>query len=442
MNRVIVFLLAAFDALVAAAVSLAIALAPLTALWIFGFGGQAPWELLWTTAAKIWQLGHLVPLALTLPGDYVSAAGIDPGAASFTLSLAPLAVATITVISAARSGARASASGAAWTGALSGAVVFAAAAAGIAVTSPTSVAAVDLVLAIALPAALFAAPALIGATVGEWREADSGPIAAMRDALERGPAPWRPVVAVSARAAAIAVTGLIGAGAAVTAVALVARGGQIVGLYEAAHVDLAGAVLLTVVHLLYLPTLIVWAVAFVAGPGVTLGAGTAVSPAGTQTGVLPGVPLLGVIPDSTSPWLLLLALVPVAIGAFAGWVARSLLVQAQAESPPTGGAEPVGPRLVVTMAVAVLAAAGAALLALAASGSLGPGTLADVGPQAGPVALAVGVEIGIGAGILLLSPRRGIRHGDDAPPVGDGFAAAPPAPRAAPPSPVAPTPDR
>ena len=49
-----------------------------------------------------------MPLQVTLPGDYLAAAGIDPGAASFVLSLAPLAFAAFTAIFAARSGVRAS----------------------------------------------------------------------------------------------------------------------------------------------------------------------------------------------------------------------------------------------------------------------------------------------------------------------------------------------
>ena len=65
----------------------------------------------------------------------------------------------------------------------------------------------------------------------------------------------------------------------------------------------------------------------------------------------------------------------------------------------------MGPRLAVTAGIGILAGALAALLAWAASGSLGPGRLAEVGPSAGPVALAVGLEVLVGAGILLLGPQ-------------------------------------
>ena len=45
------------------------------------------------------------------------------------------------------------------------------------------------------------------------------------------------------------------------------------------------------------------------------------------------------------------------------------------------------------------------MLSWAASGSLGPGRLTEVGPDPGAVALAVGLETLVGVAILLLSPR-------------------------------------
>jgi hypothetical protein len=59
-----------------------------------------------------------------------------------------------------------------------------------------------------------------------------------------------------------------------------------------------GGAVLSLGQLVYLPTLIVWGASFAAGPGFAVGAGTAVSPAGTTLGVLPGIPSLGLIPDT------------------------------------------------------------------------------------------------------------------------------------------------
>jgi len=474
MHRLIVVILAAVDAAIAAAVGIAATLAPLTLLWVLGMGGTAEWGALWPASAAVWQFGNLVPLQVTLPGDYLAVAGIDPGAASFVLSLAPLAFATFTAVFAVRSGVRASQADAWVTGVATGAVVFAALATVVALTSPTSLAEAELWQAILLPSVVFALPLLAGAIVTEWREAGAGFVAHARDRIEAAPRGWGDAPGLVIRGTAVVLSGLIGLGALAFAVSLVLRGGEVIALFEAAHVDALGATMITLAQIAYLPTLVIWGLAFVAGPGFAVGAGTAVSPAGTQLGVIPGIPVLGALPESTTPWLLLLALLPVGLGALAGWIARSRLVRpATAEttpqaqyvpvewdaapdaarssaltallagvertapeagggsvpaagigSEPSGAGEgaveenavatiddssprdPLGARLVIALGIAALSAAGAALLSLLASGSIGPGRLAQVGPQPGPVALAVGLEVLLGAAILLLSPRR------------------------------------
>jgi len=82
MHRLIVAFLAAFDAAIAVAVGVAAILAPLTLVWVLGLGDTADWGALWPASSVVWQLGHLVPLQMTLPGDYLAATGIDLGAAS------------------------------------------------------------------------------------------------------------------------------------------------------------------------------------------------------------------------------------------------------------------------------------------------------------------------------------------------------------------------
>jgi hypothetical protein len=456
MHRLIVVILSAVDAAIAAAVGIAATLAPLTLLWVLGLGGTADWGALWAASATVWQFGNLVPLQVTLPGDYLAAAGIDPGAASFVLSLAPLAFAAFTAIFAARSGVRASQADAWITGVITGSLVFAALTALIAVSSGNEIAAVERWQAILFPAFVFAVPLLVGAVITEWREAGSGFVARSRDRVEASPHGWGEVPGLIVRGTAVAVAGLIGLGALAFAVSLLLRGGEVIALYEAAHVDALGATVVTLAQLAYLPTLAIWGMAFIAGPGFAVGTGTAVSPAGTQLGVIPGVPVLGALPESSTPWLLLLALLPVALGALAGWVTRSRLAAAlpatalptatvPTAAPPTDGPadraatpddarlsalsallasaddvrEPdvsdaptadagdhIGPRAVIALGIAVLAGAGAGVLSALASGSIGPGRLAEVGPQPGAVALAVGVEVLVGAAILLLSPRR------------------------------------
>lgn len=408
MNRLLVALLAAVDALVAASVGVAAALAPLTVLWVFGLGGGADWGALWPASVRVWQLGQLVPLEITLPPEYLNATGIPAEAATFSLSLAPLAFTTFTAVFAARSGGRAARAGAGLVGVAAGAVVTAAIAWVLWRTSGNPVAAVDGWQALVLPTVVFALPALGGALVGAWRFGDDGPVDAVRRRAESDPR-WAAVPEAAARGIGIAVAGFVGAGALVVAAGAVLRGGQVIALFEASHVDVAGGALIALAQLAYLPTLVLWGAAFVAGPGFALGTGTAVSPAGTTVGVLPGVPALGIVPESVSPWMLVSVLLIVAVGFVAGAAARARLQRAPRGGLPGGLGdrdEPSAPRLAALAAIVVGAAAGAALLAAVASGSIGPGRLAEAGPAPGAVALAVGLELLVGAAIALFGPVR------------------------------------
>ncbi|GAA5038547.1 DUF6350 family protein [Microbacterium fluvii] len=395
MYRLTVAILAAFDALVAAAVGLVAILAPLTLIWVVQFGGD--WAALWPSTAAIWQFGHLVPLAITLPDEYLAVTGISADAASFTLSLAPLAFTAFTAIFAARSGRRAARADAWGSGVLSGAVVFAAIAWAVWFTSGSAVAQVTPWHAIALPTLVFALPSLAAAVALEWKEG-GGLIARIADRFEAIEGGWGTLPYATARGIGIVAMGLVGSGAVVTALAIVLHADQAVALYEASNLDAAGATVMTLAQLAYLPTLVVWGLSFVAGPGFALGAGTAVSPAATQLGVVPPFPVLGAVPQSTGSWMLLLALLPVAAGVLGG-------LRTRRHFAAHGDPGPWPLRAGAAALIALVAAGFAALLAALASGSLGPGVLAVVGPEPGPVALAVGLEVALGAGIVLLAPR-------------------------------------
>jgi hypothetical protein len=392
MHRVLVALLAALDALVTAAAGIAAALAPLTLLWVFALAAPA-WGDLWPASAVVWQLGNLVPVAITLPDEYLAATGIAPEAATFTLSLAPLAFAVFTALSAARSGGRAAQAGAWLTGVASGTVVFAIAAAGVALTSRNDLASVELWRAVLAPALLYALPALLGAIVGAWREGDGGIVDAVQDRLETVPPRWAELPALVLRGAGVVAAGLVGVGAFVLLIAVLTRGSEAVALFQASNADALGATVVALGQLVYVPTLVAWGVAFVAGPGFAIG-DASVAPGADGLGVLPGIPALGLVPPASSSWLLAGVLLPVAVGALAGWILRA-----------RSRTDAVGPRVALAVALAAVSGGMAALLAVVSSGSMGPGQLAHAGPDPGPLALGVGLEVLLGAGILLLSPR-------------------------------------
>ncbi len=397
MQRLLIALLAALDAAIGAAVGLAALLAPFTLLWLMAFGLAADWGALWPVSGTLWQFAHAVPVEVHLPDELISALGIPSAAARFALTLPPLAVLVFTLLFGARSGRRASAAGAWAIGVVAGALAFGAVSTLVALTARSDVLRVELWAAALIPAAVYLAGVLFGAVTHAWAEGDGGLIDRLHDLID-GLGEWSPVPAESIRGAAVALVALAGAGAVGVAVMTALRGGEVIALFEAARVDILGAAMLTLAHLAYLPTLIVWSVSWLAGSGFAVGAGTAVSPAGTELGVVPGIPVLGLIPEHSSFWMLISVLVPIGAGALAGWMIRSRLVW-------EGTGTAIAPRAVMAVGIAALSAGVAALAAVLASGSIGPGRLAVAGPEPGAMALAVGVEVLIGAAILLLTPR-------------------------------------
>ena len=397
MHRLTIALLAALDAAIAAAVGLAVLLAPLTLLWVLAFGLSAEWGSLWPISASLWQFGHAVPVQVVIPDDVLLAVGIPEEGARFALSLPPLAIGLFTVLFAARSGKRAAVANDGIAGVAGGALVFTAISVAVALTGRSGELRTTLWLAIVLPAAAYLAGLLIGAVRYAWAEGDGGIVDRVHDIVD-GWGDWSPVPAEALRGSAVVVVALMGAGAVAVVVSVFARAGDVIALFQAARVDALGAFMLTLVHLAYLPTMIIWAVSWLAGPGFAVGTGTAVSPAGTELGVVPGLPALGLLPENAAPWMLVSILVPVGAGALAGWMVRSRLVW-------EGLGEPLWPRAAIAGGIGLLSAGVAALAAVLTSGSIGPGRLAEVGPHAGGLALAIGLEVLIGAAILLLTPR-------------------------------------
>lgn len=401
MNRTLVVLLSALDTVIHAAVGVAAIAATLILLWVFGFGDTAHWDALWPTTAAIWQLGAFVPQPITLPDELLAQMGVDAAAAQFTVSLAPLALTLLTVLLGFRSGVRAARARGWLSGTLTGAVVAAVIAASIALTSVNPVASPPLWMTILFPALLYSASVLCGGVVTAWRVGDDGVIDGVRARVDTLSPAWRAGVDGMLRGTAVAVAALVAVSAVAAAVAVIARSGNIVSLFQSGSVDLAGAVFSMIAQLAWLPTVIIWTAAWVAGPGFAVGVGTSVAPAGVDLGVVPGIPILGALPEIHSTWLLLVVLLPVAAGCAGGWVARRGAVRAAAGAP---SAEPFLPRLVTAGVIGALAAGIAAVLGAAASGSIGPGSLASMGPHPGALALAVGAEVLIGASITLLAP--------------------------------------
>ncbi len=200
------------------------------------------------------------------------------------------------------------------------------------------------------------------------------------------------------RGAVVGVGTLLTCGAALVAGSLVAHFSTAVRLAEGMHTGVVGGIVLTVAGLAVVPNAAMYAVAFAAGPGFALGTGTSVAPGGVTLGRLPAFPLLASAPRHvTAWWLPLLVVVPLAAGVLAGLAATR-------RHPVTE----VG-RLALRGGLAgLLTGVSAGALTWLASGAVGPGRMADVGPDVVGT-LVVCVVAGVLGGATVPAGRQWVR---------------------------------
>jgi hypothetical protein len=195
--------------------------------------------------------------------------------------------------------------------------------------------------------------------------------------------------------ALLGVAGTLGLGAALLIGAVVVHHQRILAVHGALGPDVVGSVALVLGQLAFAPDLVLWAVAWCAGPGFAVGAGTAVTPAASTLGLLPLVPALGALPTpGTMPgaWRAVV-LLPVLVGAVVGWrCARGV-----PSAVPDEGPRPTRTAVLDGLVAVALAASVLTALVVASAGSAGPGRLAEVGPSTWRVGLALLVELGAGA---------------------------------------------
>ena len=198
----------------------------------------------------------------------------------------------------------------------------------------------------------------------------------------------------SLRAAAMAVAALVACGALLLTATVAWHLDRVIALHHALDPGVVGGGVLTLGEVALMPNGALWCVAFLAGPGVSLGASTLVSAGGSTLGLLPLVPVLGAVPAPgplpTALWAVVL--VPVLVGALVGWW---IAARAPGLEDRTGS----WARIVDALTAALLAAAALTLLMWLSGGSAGPGALSDVGPSPWLVGLALAGELGAGAGL-------------------------------------------
>lgn len=182
---------------------------------------------------------------------------------------------------------------------------------------------------------------------------------------------------------------LLGLGTALVAVMLIARLSTVTGLYAALGAGVVGGLVLTLGQLVLLPNLAIWALAWLAGPGFSVSDGSAITVAGAHPGLMPMIPILGVLPTEGSwpRWLGLVLLLPVAAGALVAW--RACASVARLSSWRT--------KLTVSAAGVAVSVAPVAVLAVLGTGAAGVERLRQVGPNPLALTAALLAELLLGA---------------------------------------------
>ena len=240
--------------------------------------------------------------------------------------------------------------------------------------------------------------ALVAGTIGVLVESGAG-----ADLADATPSGLRDAVP----AAVAAVLTVIAIASILYAVLLAIHFSRITGMLELLDAGVIGSVVLFAICLMLVPNMILYVVAFLAGPGFQLGVGTTIAPTGVDVGNLPALPLLAAVPaDGATPsyLLVLTAVVPLIAGAVAGLVVvrRGLADQ---------DAEALGwDAFALRGGIAALLAAVLLYVLMAMSGgSAGPGRMSAVGiPGALAAAgvLAAGMAIGASITAAVVASRR------------------------------------
>lgn len=398
MNRRLTAVMSAFEALLIVAIGVAVPLSVLTVMWALQFGFQIDWVVFWRAAVIIWMLGHGVDVTFQLDPQTALALGVVGVGDPFLVSIALTGFTLAMALAGVAVGRRLRHEPHRILGEL------------VALTTVLVLSAMLLLTVSGVPgvlpsrwqAALF--PCLImglGVAIGSIGASNPARVR-LRRMIAEGPQPWLAAGGAALRAGLGTVATVTAVAALLTACALLLGYGQVIALYESVQAGVLGGVALTVAQLAVLPTLVVWAAAWLVGPGFAVGAGSTVSPIAVSLGPLPAVPVLGALPAEPSPLGFITLLVPVLAAFAAGLAVRPRLAAAAAAVGVEGGALRLWSLGAAALA-AVIAAVAMGFLAFVAAGAAGPGRLAAVGPDPVAVGLWMLAETFVGASLGLLA---------------------------------------
>ncbi|MBT1018451.1 hypothetical protein KJY77_04775 [Canibacter sp. lx-72] len=275
------------------------------ALFIALFSITASFDLKFVIVitSAIWLWGHALPLEFEVSAGQAMALGAGESAITFPVSLPLLGIMAITVIGALRAGYRAAAQAsgrlsqlvAVCGGAVCGFAIVAVVVAGFG--QPLGAAPVSWL--VVKPVLFFSGSFLAGVLLGERSRLArlfESRILPLVDSEKWvfwvSPLRFAPRICAALAAVFVTIAG-VGFG-----LALALHATDFLRLSQSLHLDWLGVLAFWMLHALFLPTVLLWTLAWFSGAGFMIDTATAFSPFMSDRATLPALPLFGVIPDS------------------------------------------------------------------------------------------------------------------------------------------------
>jgi hypothetical protein len=381
--------MAAFEAVMVAAIGVGILLAPMTVIWLVENDPTVDWFVAFRTSADIWMLAqgaHLMVAAGALGSSQIPA---------FVVTILPLGFSALLGFLSYRLGRRMSAAPELWPGWLGAVLAYGAISLGL------STAAYDPAVypvtwqGTMLPPIFFFFFMAIGSLTGPLpRGEESRERAAVVVWLESkwNNTGWaiRALAVPALRGGTAVVAILVGLSALSISFLLAINWITVTRLYEALHVSVMGGSTVTIGELALLPNLVIYGAAWFTGLGFSIGTGSSISPLGSAVGPMPGIPFLGAIPAGQIG----LGFAAIAVPLIAAFVA-TIAIKKHADEIRFEFASAWSAAISLGLSVGLIAAVEMGILAAMASGSAGPGRLETVGVNPFILAAVVFVETSV-----------------------------------------------
>ena len=200
--------------------------------------------------------------------------------------------------------------------------------------------------------------------------------------------PWQRAL----RLAWIMTIALIGIGSIILSASLVYHFEVVVNLTKVVEPGVFGGLVLLLGQILYIPNIAISALSYVAGSGVSIGAGSLLSPFVHRIDEIAAIPILGALPSNSHPFVFLFAIPVIALGTLlARYGIRTYSDEIEAK------------RFYISFALIFFTLL--FILSRASSGELLSSNLSSVGPIWWAFPIVLTLEVLIGLAIYIYAPK-------------------------------------